>query len=541
MARNLWSDRPLGVKLATLVAAGAVVLAVFAAIAVQALSATGERTDVLLATTAATGSALEADMMHDAVRGDVLSALLAGGGPDHRAAAADLGDHAGTFREVLAAVAAAGLDPAVAAAVAEVTPQVEAYLASADRIVTLAATDPAGARAAYPQFVAAFGTLEEALPAVDDAVAQEAVAAADESAAQRRTAISLSVVVAVAGVLVLGALGWGITRSVVRPLRRVGAVLSGLADGDLRGSAGVTSRDEVGRMAAALEASMADVRAVLATIGDTSTTLASATEELSATAQDMTRLADESSVQSGVVAEAAGQVSVNVQTVAAGSEQMGASIREIARNAGEVARVAAQAVQVADATTATVTKLGESSAEIAGVVSVITAIAEQTNLLALNATIEAARAGESGKGFAVVAHEVKELAQETARATHDITARVEAIQGDPAGAVRAIGEISRIIGRINDSQGTIAAAVEEQTATTTEMNRKRRGGGDLGRSDRGEHRLRRRRCRGHDPGDDRREDGDGRGGPDGGGAQRVGGPVPLLSPPSGRRQVLRMR
>jgi hypothetical protein len=199
MARNLWSDRPLGVKLATLVAAGAVVLAVFAAIAVQALSATGERTDVLLATTAATGSALEADMMHDAVRGDVLSALLAGGGPDHRAAAADLGDHAGTFREVLAAVAAAGLDPAVAAAVAEVTPQVEAYLASADRIVTLAATDPAGARAAYPQFVAAFGTLEEALPAVDDAVAQEAVAVADESAAQRRTAISLSVVVAVAG------------------------------------------------------------------------------------------------------------------------------------------------------------------------------------------------------------------------------------------------------------------------------------------------------------------------------------------------------
>jgi methyl-accepting chemotaxis protein len=102
---------------------------------------------------------------------------------------------------------------------------------------------------------------------------------------------------------------------------------------------------------------------------------------------------------------------------------------------------------------------------------VITSIAEQTNLLALNATIEAARAGDAGKGFAVVANEVKELAQETARATQDITARVEAIQADTEGAVQAISEISSIIGLINDSQGTIAAAVEEQTATTTEMNR----------------------------------------------------------------------
>ncbi|KGH44888.1 chemotaxis protein, partial [Modestobacter caceresii] len=88
-----------------------------------------------------------------------------------------------------------------------------------------------------------------------------------------------------------------------------------------------------------------------------------------------------------------------------------------------------------------------------------------------NATIEAARAGEAGKGFAVVASEVKELAQETARATEDISRRVEAIQADTAGAVDAIGEISTVIGQINDFQATIAAAVEEQTATTNEMNR----------------------------------------------------------------------
>ena len=140
---------------------------------------------------------------------------------------------------------------------------------------------------------------------------------------------------------------------------------------------------------------------------------------------------------------AAEEVSRNVQTVAAGAEQMGASIREIAveRRGGQ--RGGGAAVTAAETTTATVAKLGESSAEIGNVVKVITSIAEQTNLLALNATIEAARAGEAGKGFAVVANEVKELAQETAKATEDIARRVLAIQGDTTAAVAAIEEISR--------------------------------------------------------------------------------------------------
>jgi methyl-accepting chemotaxis protein len=133
--------------------------------------------------------------------------------------------------------------------------------------------------------------------------------------------------------------------------------------------------------------------------------------------------------------------------------------------------VAGEAVGVAERTTSTVTQLGNSSREIGDVVKVITSIAEQTNLLALNATIEAARAGEAGKGFAVVANEVKELAQETARATEDIARRVEAIQADTTGATAAIEQIAAVIGRIHDYQTTIASAVEEQGATTSEMNR----------------------------------------------------------------------
>jgi methyl-accepting chemotaxis protein len=213
------------------------------------------------------------------------------------------------------------------------------------------------------------------------------------------------------------------------------------------------------------------IKLVEDSLGETVQSLAGAARELTAVSQQMAANAEETAAQAGVASAAAEQVSQNVATVSTGTEEMGASIKEIAKSANEAARVATSAVKVAEKTNATVAKLGESSAEIGNVIKVITSIAQQTNLLALNATIEAARAGEAGKGFAVVANEVKELAKQTAKATEDISRKIEAIQSDTKGAVEAIAQIGTIINQINDIQNTIASAVEEQTATTAEISR----------------------------------------------------------------------
>jgi len=249
------------------------------------------------------------------------------------------------------------------------------------------------------------------------------------------------------------------------------SVVNAAAKGDLTQTIAVQGGDAVGQMASGLSIFLGDLRKSISAIGQNASALASSSEELTAVSQQMGANAEETSAQANVVSAASEEVSRNVQTVATGTEEMSASIKEIAKNANEAAKVATEAVKVAETTNATVAKLGESSAEIGKVIKVITSIAQQTNLLALNATIEAARAGEAGKGFAVVANEVKELAKETAKATEDISQKIEAIQTDTKGAVDAISTISQIINQINDISNTIASAVEEQTATTNEIGR----------------------------------------------------------------------
>jgi len=294
---------------------------------------------------------------------------------------------------------------------------------------------------------------------------RESQASADAAMAKFRSVILVSI-----GLLVLiGLLAVTISRGITRPLKETMDLLPALAEGDLTRRTSIHTHDEIGHMSDNLARAMDNLQETIKAIAGNAQTLAGASEEMTSVSQQMGANAEETSAQADVVSGASEQINSNIQTVAAGIEELSASAKEIAGNAAEAATVAETAVESASVANATIAKLDQSSSEIGEIINSITSIAQQTRLLALNATIEAARAGEAGKGFAVVANEVKDLAMETAKASDDISQKIEAIQADSKDAVSAIGQISDIITRINEFQTTIASAVEQQSGTANEI------------------------------------------------------------------------
>ena len=320
-----------------------------------------------------------------------------------------------------------------------------------------------------PAFEALLGAISSYQNQVAKKLGDDAAAVGVRSARLESTIFAAVVI----GISMLVVSGLALVRSVSKALSNILNMVKDLAEGegDLTKRLEIVTHDELGELAKWFNTFLDQIHHIISQVSGTAEGVARASEELNATSQQITANCEETSAQADVVSKAAEAVSQNLQTVATGAEGMEASIKEIAKNASEAAKVATSAVKVAETTTITVSKLGESSCEIGQVIKVITAIAQQTNLLALNATIEAARAGEAGKGFAVVANEVKELAKETAKATEDISRKIEAIQTDTKAAVDAIASISVVINQVSDISGTIASAVEEQSATTNEMSR----------------------------------------------------------------------
>jgi methyl-accepting chemotaxis protein len=196
-----------------------------------------------------------------------------------------------------------------------------------------------------------------------------------------------------------------------------------------------------------------------------------AAERSRSLAGDLAEMAAQSRTRIAAVNQASNDTTGNVQTIASAAEELSAAVIEVSRQASQSTTVAERAVAEADETSITMRGLATAANQIGEVIKLINGIASQTNLLALNATIEAARAGEAGRGFAVVASEVKALANQTTKATEDIQAQINAIQGETSRVVAAISSIGSTVSNMRTMATGIAAAMEEQGATTQEIAR----------------------------------------------------------------------
>ncbi|MFL5325399.1 MAG: methyl-accepting chemotaxis protein [Microvirga sp.] len=335
-----------------------------------------------------------------------------------------------------------------------------------------------------------------ALVARAHAASDSAVAVSDGAVGRARAVL---VAIALLSIALAGVAWLYVGRGVVARLKRLNGSMLALAEGDLSVAVPHDGRDELSAMADAVEVfkqhavttrkleaeqrksqEQRDARHDIVEghirrfddkIGVLLQGLGSASRQMSAVATAMASAADEASHQATAVASASGEATESVRSVAAAAEEISVTVREISQQITQSSNIAGRAVVEAERTDAIVRGLADAASKIGEVVQLIQAIAGQTNLLALNATIEAARAGEAGRGFAVVASEVKALATQTGKATEEIAAQIAAIQGATREAVQAIQAIGTTIGDISRISISIAAAMDQQGATTAEIAR----------------------------------------------------------------------
>ena len=425
---------------------------------------------------AALKNQMQADMMHDALRADVLAALLAGQKPeaerteDAKRIVDDLKEHAGTFREGLAENEKLPLNDVLKRSIADSGDALNAYIQSAESIVSLALKDTVAAQAQYPEFARAFKMLEDKMAALSeliDSAGKQSDADGAAAAVTARSAIGLGLLVC--GLVLFGVL-FVFIRSIIRPLAEAVRIARSVAAGDLTSRIDVNSQDEIGQLLLAMKDMNASLANIVGQVRTGTETIAVASREIASGNADLSNRTES-------------QAS-SLEETASSMEELTSTVKQNAENARQAnqlvvssADVAVKGGKIMGQVVDTMASIKQSSRKIADIIGVIEGVAFQTNILALNAAVEAARAGEQGRGFAVVATEVRNLAQRSAGAAKEIKVLIDDSVGqvDAGGklvdeAGKTMDEIVSSVKRVTDIMSEIAAASQEQSSGIEQVN-----------------------------------------------------------------------
>jgi methyl-accepting chemotaxis protein len=427
----------------------------------------------------ANGSAIkvqmQADQAHDALRSDVLAAMLAGATDDaaqQKQAQDDARDHIAAFTRLLDEMDAMSSAPQLKQAIAQVRPDASAYLASVADMVRLAATDKAAAQARFAGFMAAFRKLEKSMGALS-----ETIEADSDASRTRGDAVVSSSNTQIVGTLALSmlitlAVGLAVARSVIRPLDEVTAFAALIATGDLSADLRLDPKDrtETGRLKQALSEMRASLHRIVSQVRDSTETMATAAGEIAAGNQDL-------SARTEMQASSLEETAASIEELASTVKQNADNARQANQMAVSASDVAVKGGAVVDTVVQTMGAIDVASRKIVDIISVIEGIAFQTNILALNAAVEAARAGEQGRGFAVVAAEVRNLAQRSNSAAKEINELIGASVQQVNLGSRLVGdagdtmsEIVTSVARVTDVMAEISSASREQEAGIAQVN-----------------------------------------------------------------------
>lgn len=245
--------------------------------------------------------------------------------------------------------------------------------------------------------------------------------------------------------------------------------VSAAENGDLTKDIQVFGDDVIGKLGNGLRSLFRQLSQNMMTIGEMASVLASQSEVLSQANNEMSSNAANTLDNSVNLEKKSKTVYGNMKSLTTSTGEMKIGVNEVAKQSSETSKIAKDAVGLVVDVREVSEKLSVNAEDISKFIAVINSIARQTNLLALNATIEAARAGEAGKGFAIVANEVKELAKQSGNAADEINQKVGVIMSNTKDVMNSVQSVSSLMDKLNQASGIVAAATEEQFATTEQF------------------------------------------------------------------------